>query len=112
MTLEILPRATDDLVNGLRFYEEKAKGLGAHFRLALFEDVEALRVTAGVHAHRLGYHRSLSKKFPFAIYYHCCGRNHTSPRHSRLPPQSALDSAHAGSALALWPNEKQDHHRS
>ena len=73
MTIEILPRATDDLVAGFRFYEEQAKGLGTYFRLSLFEDVEALRVTAGAHARALGYNRSISKKFPFAIYYNVEG---------------------------------------
>jgi hypothetical protein len=73
VTILILPRATDDLVNGFRFYEEQAQGLGSYFRLSLFEDVAALRVAAGVHARALGYHRSFSKKFPFAIYYNVDG---------------------------------------
>ena len=59
MTLEILPRATDDLVTGYYFYEEQAEGLGAYFRLSLFQDMEALRLTAGSHARRFDYHRCI-----------------------------------------------------
>ena len=57
MTIEILPRATDDPVTGFRFYEEQAQGLGPYFCTSLFEDVDALRVTAGAHARAPGYHR-------------------------------------------------------
>lgn len=69
MKIEILPRAADDLVNGFRFYEQQTAGLGTYFRVSLFDNVEALTITAGSHARVLGYHRSVSKKFPFAIYY-------------------------------------------
>jgi len=69
VTIDVLPRATDDLVTGYHFYEQKEQGLGSYFRASLFADVDALRVTAGVHALVWGYHRSVSKKFPFAIYY-------------------------------------------
>ena len=73
MTIEILPRATDDLVAGFHFYEQQEKGLGSYFRESLFADVESLRATAGVHRRVLGYHRCVSNKFPFAIYYAVSG---------------------------------------
>ena len=73
MTIDVLPRATDDLVAGYHFYEQKEQGLGSYFRASLFADVDALRVTAGVHTLVWGYHRSVSKKFPFAIYYRVRG---------------------------------------
>jgi hypothetical protein len=73
VTIEILPRAKEDLVAGFHFYDQQAQGLGGYFRDSLFADVESLRTTAGVHARALGYHRRISKKFPFAIYYQIAG---------------------------------------
>ena len=60
MTVEILDKAEDDLVNGSRFYESQQPGLGASFRESLIADVDSLRIHAGVHriAYR-NYHRAL-----------------------------------------------------
>jgi hypothetical protein len=67
--IEILPEAQDDLITGFRFYEGRGSGLGSYFLNSLFEDVNSLAMHGGVHAKVFGYHRSLSKRFPFAIYY-------------------------------------------
>jgi plasmid stabilization system protein ParE len=67
--IEILPEAQEDLIAGFRFYEHQAPGLGSYFRESILSDVDALAVVGGVHAKVFGYHRSLSKRFPFAIYY-------------------------------------------
>ena len=69
MTIEILPEAQDDLIAGFRFYERQAQGLGSYFRESLLDDVDSLATQGGIHAKVFGYHRSLSKRFPFAIYY-------------------------------------------
>lgn len=69
VTIEILPRATNDILSEFRFYEQQAPGLGRYFRESIFADVESLRATAGVHSRVFGFHRSISKKFPVAIYY-------------------------------------------
>lgn len=69
MRIDILPEARDDLIEGFRFYERQARGLGSYFREAILEDVDDLAVRGGVHAKVFGYHRSLSKRFPIAIYY-------------------------------------------
>ena len=69
MRIEILPEAREDLIAGYRFYESQATGLGSYFRDSLLADVDLLAGKAGVHAKVFGYHRSLSKRFPFAIYY-------------------------------------------
>lgn len=74
MTIKILPRARDDLVAGFYFYEQQERGLGRYFRDSLFGDIESLRVNAGVHRRVLGYHRCVSEKFPFAIYYAVSGQ--------------------------------------
>jgi plasmid stabilization system protein ParE len=67
--VEILPEAQEDLVAGFRFYERQGRGLGNYFLESLFEDVDSLTLHGGVHSKVFGYHRSLSKRFPFAIYY-------------------------------------------
>ena len=69
MKIEILPEARDDLIAGFRFYECHASGLGKYFRESILKDVDALASHGGVYAKVFGYHRSLTKRFPFAIYY-------------------------------------------
>jgi plasmid stabilization system protein ParE len=67
--IEILPEAQRDLIAGFRFYERQGPELGNYFLEALFADIELLATRAGIHASVFGYRRSLSKRFPFAIYY-------------------------------------------
>lgn len=69
MTIKILDEAQEDLIQGFRFYESQELGLGAYFLDCLFSDIDSLLVYAGVHAVTYAYHRCLSKRFPFAIYY-------------------------------------------
>ncbi len=69
MTIEILDEAQEDLIQGFRFYEDRKPGLGAYFLDCLFSDIDSLLVYAGVHVVTFTYHRCLSKRFPFAIYY-------------------------------------------
>ena len=69
MKIDILPEAQEDLIAGFRFYERQGHGLGSYFLEYLFKDIDSLTVQGGVHAKVFGYHRSLSKRFPFAIYY-------------------------------------------
>jgi len=68
--LRILDAASDDLVEGFSFYVRREQGIGDYFLTCLYSDIESLRVFGGIH--RTVYknlHRSLSKRFPFAIYY-------------------------------------------
>lgn len=67
--LEILDEAATDLVAGSEFYEVQAAGLGDYFLDCLFSDIDSLRFYAGIHERVFGYHRLLSKRFPFAVYY-------------------------------------------
>jgi len=69
MKIEILDSAEEDLIGGFRFYENQSGGLGDYFLDSIFSDIESLRVYAAIHALHFGYHRLLSKRFPFAIYY-------------------------------------------
>lgn len=69
MRIEILDEAQEDLIEGFNFYEKLHLGLGSYFLDCLFSDIDSLLLYAGVHQVTYGYHRSLSKRFPFAIYY-------------------------------------------
>jgi hypothetical protein len=68
--IEILDQAELDLAEGFQFYEEQEANLGAYFLTSLFSDLESLNFYAGIHAKPYNrYHRLLSKRFPFAIFY-------------------------------------------
>ncbi len=69
MTIRILPSARDDLAAGFDFYERQQSGLGEYFQESLFSDIESLRLYAGIHVKRFGFHRLFSERFPYAIYY-------------------------------------------
>ena len=69
MKIRILDSASQDLINGFYFYEKQGAGLGNYFIDSLFSDIDSLLVYAGIHPMYFGYHRLLSKRFPFAIYY-------------------------------------------
>jgi hypothetical protein len=69
MTVLILPSAKQDLAEGYEFYECQGQGLGAYFLESLFSDIDSLRIYAGVHAKEFRFHRLLSKRFPYAVYY-------------------------------------------
>lgn len=69
MNIQILDEALEDLTQGFRFYENQEPGLGAYFLDCLFSDIDSLLIYAGIHTEVYAYHRCLSKRFPFAIYY-------------------------------------------
>jgi hypothetical protein len=70
MNIKILESAKQDPVEGYYFYEKQERGVGNYFLESIFSDVESLRLFAGIHnIHFDKYHRLLSKRFPFAIYY-------------------------------------------
>jgi len=72
MKIEILDIALGDLRDGQQFYERQQEGLGAYFLDSLFSDIDALLLYAGIHQQFSGYYRTLSKRFPYAIYYRVC----------------------------------------
>jgi plasmid stabilization system protein ParE len=69
VTLRILSLAEEDLLASFRFYERQGAGVGWYFFETLNSDIESLRLYAGTPRRIFGYHRMLSKRFPFAIYY-------------------------------------------
>ena len=69
MNIRILQSASDDLTDGADFHECQAEGLGSYFTSSLISDIDSLKLYAGIHRVIRGYHRMLSKRFPYAIYY-------------------------------------------
>jgi hypothetical protein len=72
MKIAISQDAENDLADGYWFYERQNRGLGNYFRSCLIADVESLQYFAGIYEIEHGYHRALSKRFPFRIYYSIC----------------------------------------
>jgi hypothetical protein len=70
MKLQILASAKIDLEEGYRFYEAQNAGLGDYFITSVGADIESLRLYGGTHSVVYkGFHRSLCRIFPFAVYY-------------------------------------------
>src|SRR5687767_207288 len=69
MRVRILESAWRDLLEGYSFYEQQQIGVGDYFLDTLCSEIDSLTLYAGVHAVRLGYHRMLSARFPYAVYY-------------------------------------------
>ncbi len=73
MRIVILRSAIEDLIQGQEFYERQGEGLGEYFEESLSAEIDSLRLHAGIHELAYGYHRMLSSKFPFAVYYEVGG---------------------------------------
>lgn len=70
MHLKILDQAEADLIEGFHFYESQQAGIGSYFLANLYADIESLRLYGGIHLKPYkAYHRLLSKRFPFAVFY-------------------------------------------
>ena len=70
MNIKILESAKNDLINSFHFYNNQHKGLGDYFLTNIYSDIESLRIMGGIHLKVYkNFHRSLSKRFPFGIYY-------------------------------------------
>ena len=69
MKVRILASAIQDLRDGKEFYDRQELGIGDYFQDCLFSDIDSLVLYGGIHRKVFGYHRLLSKRFPYAIYY-------------------------------------------
>ena len=69
MKIRILGSALNDLREGKDFYDLQENGVGDYFKDCLFSDIDSLVLYAGIHKKVFGYHRLLSKRFPYAVYY-------------------------------------------
>lgn len=74
MRITIQPSALADLKRGFLFYESKEKGLGDYFIDSIYSDIDSLQLYGGIHSiHFSRFHRLLSKRFPYGIYYQVSG---------------------------------------
>jgi hypothetical protein len=72
--ISIQSSALQDLRGGFRFYEAKEHGLGDYFLDTLMSDIDSLQLFAGIHStHFERFHRLLSKRFPYGVYYQVSG---------------------------------------
>ena len=69
MRIQILDEAEDDLQDGREFYDRKEPGVGDYFVAALAADIDSLILFVGIHPMEFAFHRALSKRFPFGVYY-------------------------------------------
>jgi plasmid stabilization system protein ParE len=69
LKIRLLSIAVDDIESGRHFYERQQAGLGDYFLDSLFSDIDSLLLYAGIHQKVFGYYRTLSRRFPYAIYY-------------------------------------------
>ena len=47
----------------------------ANFLDSLYSDIDSLALYAGIHRKIFGFHRLLSKRFPYAVYYQFGGQD-------------------------------------
>jgi hypothetical protein len=69
MRIRILESAIVDLEAGKNFYDRQEAGVGDYFQDCLISDIDSLVLYGGMHRKVFGFHRLLSKHFPYAIYY-------------------------------------------
>ena len=70
MPVVVLQSAKDDLRDGYLFYERQGGSyLGNYFLSTLQGELYSLALYAGIHNKRFGFHRALSRRFPYSIYY-------------------------------------------
>ena len=69
--VKITEYAKNDLKIAYEFYDFQKTGLGKYFLDIILSEIELLEVYGCLHQKIFGYHRMISKKFPFGIYYEC-----------------------------------------
>lgn len=67
--VRVLEEAVADLESGREFYDQSGLAVGDYFAESLLGDLAELKLHAGIHPIRFGWHRLLSRRFPHAIYY-------------------------------------------
>jgi len=69
MNVEVLDEARLDNADGVAFYDRQSDGAGDYFNERIFDDIEALGDTAGIHEIHLGYHRKIASRHPYLVCY-------------------------------------------
>jgi len=64
-----MAEAAADIEDGRGFYESLESGAGDYFVDSILTDIESLGFFHGVHPLHYGFHRMLSARFPYGIYY-------------------------------------------
>ena len=67
--LVVLDHARDDIEAARDFYDGCELGVGDYFVDCILSDISSLQFYFGSHRVHFCFHRLLSKRFPFAIYY-------------------------------------------
>jgi hypothetical protein len=63
--IRLLTAARRDLLDGFRFYEKQAEGIGRYFLDSLYSDIDSLLINTGVHPLHFGkYHSCYPSAFP------------------------------------------------
>jgi hypothetical protein len=65
----VLDYARGDIEDGRDFYDSCEYGVGDYFSGCILTDIASLQIYFGLHRRHHGYHRLLSKRFPYSIYY-------------------------------------------
>jgi plasmid stabilization system protein ParE len=73
MNVEVRNEAHLDIAEGVAFDDRQGHGAGDYFYQRIFEDIESLSGTAGIHERHFGYHRKIASRHPFLIYYRLNG---------------------------------------
>ena len=69
MNVEVRNEAHLDIAEGVAFYDRLDYGAGDYFYQRIFQDIDSLSETAGIHETHFGYHRKIANHHPFLIYY-------------------------------------------
>ena len=69
MTVVILEHAAEDLESSAQFCESCVSGVGDQFLDSILSDLDSPILFGRVHPIYFGFHRMLSKRFPFGVYY-------------------------------------------
>jgi hypothetical protein len=65
----VLEEAAEDIERARDFYDQQEDGVGSYFTDSIIAEIEGLGLLHGLHATHFGFHRMLSDRFPFGIYY-------------------------------------------
>ena len=60
MNVEVRNEAHLDIAEGVVFYDRQGYGAGDYFYQRIFEDIDSLSETGGIHERHFGYHRKIA----------------------------------------------------
>ena len=69
MNVEVLDESRFDIADGVAFYDRQSDGAGDYFYQRIFDDIESLSETAGIHETHFRYYRKIATRHPFLSYY-------------------------------------------